>query len=74
MITAAIAALALFILNCWTVLMFRVDKQRAIDGDQRIPEADLLALALVGGSPGALLARKWFRHKTRRSHFRRACW
>jgi uncharacterized membrane protein YsdA (DUF1294 family) len=60
---------ALLALNAWTILRFWQDKQRAIAGDRRIPEADLLGLALIGGSPGALLARRWFRHKTRKQPF-----
>jgi uncharacterized membrane protein YsdA (DUF1294 family) len=56
-------------LNCWTVLRFWQDKQRARAGDRRIPEADLLGLALLGGSPGALIARQVFRHKTRKEPF-----
>lgn len=60
---------AAFALNCWTMLRFWQDKQRAIAGARRIPENDLLGLALVGGSPGALLARKLFRHKTRKQPF-----
>ncbi|HEX8214276.1 MAG TPA: DUF1294 domain-containing protein [Allosphingosinicella sp.] len=59
----------LLALNCWTVLRFWHDKQRARAGDRRIPEADLLGLALIGGSPGALLARQLFRHKTRKEPF-----
>ena len=55
--------------NLWTVLRFWQDKQRAIAGQRRIPERDLLGLALVGGSPGALLARHVFRHKTRKQPF-----
>jgi len=60
---------ALVVLNAWTMLRFWQDKRRAIAGDRRIPEANLLGLALIGGSPGALLARRWFRHKTRKEPF-----
>lgn len=65
----AIGAIALLALNCWTILRFWQDKRRAVAGGRRIAEADLLALALCGGSPGALLARRWFRHKTRKEPF-----
>ena len=65
----AIGATVLLGVNCWTILRFWQDKQRAIAGERRIAEADLLGLALIGGSPGALLARKWFRHKTRKEPF-----
>jgi len=63
------AALLLLVLNLFTMLRFWQDKQRAIAGDRRIAEADLLGLALIGGSPGALLARHLFRHKTRKRPF-----
>jgi len=55
--------------NAWTALRFWQDKARSIAGARRIPEADLLGLALVGGSPGAILARHFFRHKTRKQPF-----
>ena len=57
------------VVNCWTFLRFWQDKQRARAGDRRIPEADLLVLALIGGSPAAFLARHLFRHKTRKEPF-----
>ncbi|MCX8476976.1 MAG: DUF1294 domain-containing protein [Sphingomonas sp.] len=60
---------ALLIVNLWTMLRFYDDKQRARLGKRRIPEADLLALALIGGSPGAFAARHLFRHKTRKQPF-----
>jgi uncharacterized membrane protein YsdA (DUF1294 family) len=60
---------ALLLVNLWTIRSFHDDKQRAIRGDRRIPEADLLALALIGGSPGAFAARHLFRHKTRKQPF-----
>lgn len=55
--------------NCWTILRFWQDERRATAGDRRIPEADLLWLALIGGSPGAFAARSVFRHKTRKEPF-----
>ena len=64
-----VALIALLLVNCWTVLRFWQDKQRAISGDKRISEGDLLGLAIIGGSPGAFLARKLFRHKTRKQPF-----
>ena len=56
-------------MNAWTVLRFWQDKLRAISGSRRIAESDLLGLALIGGSPGALLARRLFCHKTRKEPF-----
>ena len=69
--TAGTVAAALSALNLWVVLRFWQDKQRARRGrgERRIPEAQLLGLALIGGSPGALLARRLFRHKTRKQPF-----
>jgi uncharacterized membrane protein YsdA (DUF1294 family) len=55
--------------NAWTILRFWQDKMWAIAGKRRIPETNLLALAFMGGSPGALLARQMFRHKTRKEPF-----
>ena len=64
----SVAALVV-VMNLWTVWSFWDDKQRARAGARRTPERDLLSLALFGGSPGALLARRLFRHKTRKEPF-----
>lgn len=64
-----LALLGLLAVNGLTVLRFWQDKQRAVAGRRRIAEGDLLGLALIGGSPGALLARQLFRHKTRKQPF-----
>jgi uncharacterized membrane protein YsdA (DUF1294 family) len=64
-----LAIVALVLVNSWTIVRFWQDKQRARAGERRIPESDLLGLALIGGSPGALLARRLFRHKTRKEPF-----
>jgi uncharacterized membrane protein YsdA (DUF1294 family) len=64
-----IGAFALAAINLWTLLRFREDKRRARQGRRRIPEARLLMLATIGGAAGALLARRLFRHKTRKQPF-----
>lgn len=68
------ALVFLFIVNAWTMLRFNMDKRYAHDGLRRVPERDLLALAFIGGSPGALLARRLFRHKTRKEPFSSRLW
>lgn len=66
----AISLLALLLLvNLVTMLRFREDKRRAVAGAWRMPEATLLGLAAIGGTPGAFLACRLFRHKTRKQPF-----
>ena len=68
-VIAALAFVALLSVNIITVLLFWYDKRRAMAGERRLSEADLLTAALLGGSPGALIARHLFRHKTRKQPF-----
>lgn len=67
--TLVIGFFAFTMINLWTLLRFWQDKQRAMSGERRISEAELLNLAFIGGSPGAFLARRLFRHKTRKEPF-----
>jgi uncharacterized membrane protein YsdA (DUF1294 family) len=57
-------------LNAVALLLYGYDKRQAIVGGIRIPEAVLHLVALLGGSPGALLGQELFRHKTRKRGFR----
>ena len=63
------AAVYLGVLNLATFVIFGLDKAAAANKRPRVPEATLLTLAALGGSPGALLARPVFRHKTRKQPF-----
>jgi len=53
---------------------YGVDKSAAQSGAWRVPESTLHLLALVGGWPGALVAQRVFRHKTRKQPFRTLFW
>jgi uncharacterized membrane protein YsdA (DUF1294 family) len=69
LLTPANVALYLGAVNLAAFAAFGADKRLARAGARRISEANLLALALVGGSPGAYAGRHLFRHKTRKQPF-----
>jgi uncharacterized membrane protein YsdA (DUF1294 family)/cold shock CspA family protein len=54
--------------------MYGADKSAAMQGRWRTSESTLHTIALVGGWPGALVARRVFRHKTRKQPFRTLFW
>ena len=59
----------LILVNLIAFIMYGVDKKKAIKKKWRIPEHDLILIAVLGGSIGALLGMKAFRHKTKHSKF-----
>ena len=68
----ALLGAALLLLNLVTVVAYAVDKRAARRARRRVPERTLLTLGLLGGWPGAQVARHALRHKTRKASFRRA--
>lgn len=63
----AVASLLAFVMYLW-------DKISAESGKWRTPENTLHLFGLIGGWPGALLAQRRYRHKTRKLSFRRVFW
>ncbi len=55
-------------------IAYGLDKSAATAGRQRTPEATLHFLGLLGGWPGALLAQRVFRHKSRKREFQTTYW
>ena len=60
----------LIAINIVTFLVYGIDKWKAKQGSWRISEATLLILAVIGGSIGALLGMKVWRHKTQHKKFK----
>ena len=60
----------LILMNLIAFTLYGIDKRRAKQGAWRISEYTLLLVALLGGSLGALLGMRYFRHKTRHRKFR----
>ena len=56
--------------NLLTFIAYGIDKYKARHKQWRITETSLLLLAILGGSPAALLAMRLFHHKTLHKKFR----
>ena len=50
-------------------VLMAIDKARSRRAGWRVRERDLLIAALIGGSPGTLVAMLLLRHKTRKTRF-----
>lgn len=53
---------------------YALDKSAAVKNQWRTQEGTLHLFSLVGGWPGALLAQKAFRHKSKKREFQRVFW
>lgn len=60
----------LLIINLMALLVFFIDKKKAIKHKYRIKEKALLSIAALGGSVGSLIAINCFKHKNRKIKFK----
>ena len=61
--------LYILIINAAAFLLMLADKRKAKKNRWRIPEATLMGVAAIGGSLGAILGMRLFRHKTKHLKF-----
>ena len=73
-ILAIIYFCILALMSLITFACYGWDKRQARNNNDRIPEANLHLMALIGGWPGALIGRKYFQHKTRKTWFTIKTW
>lgn len=60
----------LLVINALAFKLFGIDKYQAKKAGRRIPEATLLAMAVIGGSIGAWMGMQHWRHKTLHMKFK----
>lgn len=61
--------LYMLFINVVALIMYGVDKYKAVHSAWRISERVLLLVALIGGAMGAMMGMYLFRHKTRHARF-----
>ena len=57
------------VVNLLTIFLMRVDKQKAMNNQYRLPERTFFLLSLLGGAIGTYIGMKLFRHKTKHAKF-----
>jgi len=67
-------ALLYFAGSVTAFVLYRADKAAAVDGERRTSEDTLLVVGLLGGWPGALVAQRLMRHKSRKMSFQLLFW
>jgi uncharacterized membrane protein YsdA (DUF1294 family) len=70
MLTTENIIIYLVAINLLTFIAYFWDKQSAKRGSFRKSEASLLFLVLIGGTVGAVIAKKLFRHKTKKGTYK----
>ncbi len=64
-----VTVLYLLAVNVIAFVLYGVDKYRAKNDLWRIPEANLILFAIIGGAAGSLMGMFFFHHKTKKQKF-----
>ena len=64
----------LLVMSVLAFLAYGWDKRQARNNGWRVPEKQLHVLAFLGGWPGAMVGRNYFRHKTQKLEFTIMIW
>ncbi|MBP5215346.1 MAG: DUF1294 domain-containing protein [Alphaproteobacteria bacterium] len=64
----------LILINSVTFIAYGVDKRAAVNGQWRVPEANLHTLEFLGGWIGAFIAQKFFHHKNKKKSYQVMFW
>lgn len=59
----------LLVINIIAILAIAYDKSAARNGEARVRESSLFAVAAIGGGIGMYIAMRIFHHKTRKNKF-----
>ena len=62
------------VMSLLTFIAYALDKSAAQSGQWRTKESTLHYLAILGGWPGAYLAQKYLRHKSKKKSFLTIFW
>jgi uncharacterized membrane protein YsdA (DUF1294 family) len=63
-----------WVASAMAFIVYKRDKSAAMRHQRRTPEKTLHLLALLGGWPGAILAQRLFRHKSKKLSFQITFW
>ena len=69
-----VVLIAYLVGSCVAYLAYVFDKAASLKGQWRTPESTLHLFSLVGGWPGAMLAQRTLRHKTKKQSFQVTYW
>lgn len=63
-------AIYYILINLFAIILYFIDKRKAVADAWRIPEKTLILVAALGGGYGAYFAMKVFHHKTKKLKFK----